>query len=175
MEKGLDFARGVRGVDIKVLRRAIESMDLISELHEMVTQHVDTYNISRSGFLVLMELLYEPEHRSTPAELAKNIEISRASMSATLDKLEQLGFVKRSSHPGDKRKVVIRMAQSGKAFIEQSSSSMLGIFSEVFSKISKSEGETLIEILKKLQTEFERILNESSPEATKGSITNLNK
>lgn len=162
VEKAFKFAEKIEGIDIKALKNGIECVDIIAVLNETFTESIDTHDISRSGFLVLVELYFAEKNELTPAQLAERIEISRASITATLDKLEKIGFIERLPHPSDRRMIIVRMKKAGKVHIEEKLPVHLSVFSEVFSSFSDREIKELCDKLNKILNEFKRVFEEKT-------------
>jgi len=55
----------------------------------------------------------------TPGELSERLSLSSGSVTALIDRLERLGWANRERHPGDRRKVVLRLTAAGEEIAEQ--------------------------------------------------------
>ena len=51
----------------------------------------------------------------TPGELADRLALTSGAVTALVDRLERLGWVRREHHPTDRRSIVVSVAQSGGA------------------------------------------------------------
>jgi DNA-binding MarR family transcriptional regulator len=63
--------------------------------------------LSEGQFVHLLDL-YGP---LTPSELGRHSGLTSGTVTGVLDRLEQLGFVRRERHPDDRRKVVVVLDQ----------------------------------------------------------------
>jgi DNA-binding MarR family transcriptional regulator len=54
-----------------------------------------------------LEILIQEESEATPRLLAEHLGLTSGSVTAMLDRLEKLGYVRRSAHPSDRRKVIV--------------------------------------------------------------------
>jgi DNA-binding MarR family transcriptional regulator len=58
--------------------------------------------------LPCLEILIQEEPEATPRTLSQRLWLTTDSVTAMLDRLERLGYVTRSSHPYDRRKVIVK-------------------------------------------------------------------
>jgi len=72
--------------------------------------------LSHHQVRALFHLATEPE--VTAGCLAKNAELSPASMTAMLDQLEELGYVARRRSAEDRRQVLVRLTDEGRAKVQ---------------------------------------------------------
>jgi DNA-binding MarR family transcriptional regulator len=74
------------------------------------------YGITPEDWSVLSTLrLRKVDRRSSPGLLARELELSSGAMTSRLDRLEELGFVRRLPDPGDRRGVVVELTDEGRA------------------------------------------------------------
>ena len=82
------------------------------------------------GILDRQMLLFDAkDHRLSPTELAKQSNVTKATITGLLDELARDGFVSPRHHTEDKRKISIELTTEGKTLLEQ-------FFPDHFSKIS---------------------------------------
>ncbi len=65
----------------------------------------------------VLVLVWENPNDAEPARLAEMLRVSRQSMTGILDKLERDGFLKRTAHPTDRRRKILRLQSKGKALV----------------------------------------------------------
>ena len=65
----------------------------------------------------VLALVWENPGDAEPARLAEMLRVSRQSMTGILDKLERDGFLKRTAHPTDRRRKILRLQPKGKALV----------------------------------------------------------
>ena len=63
--------------------------------------------INRTDLRCLEILVSEPAAEVTPRVVADRLSLTTGSVTTMLDRLEQAGYVTRTRHPGDRRKVLI--------------------------------------------------------------------
>jgi len=71
--------------------------------------------ITLADYLVLGVVRAAPEGRSAPTTICEVLGRTTGGMSLTLDRLEAAGWVQRSRHAGDGRRVVIELTPEGRA------------------------------------------------------------
>lgn len=92
------------------LRRISQAMDLHSK------KLMQNYGLTGPQLLVLKEISQYPE--ITTGSLAKNINLSQATVTLILDKLENRGYVQRDRGKIDKRKVYVKLAAPAKDILQ---------------------------------------------------------
>jgi DNA-binding MarR family transcriptional regulator len=59
-----------------------------------------------------LEILIQEEPEATPRLLADRLGLTTGSVTTMLDRLEKAGYVTRSPHPSDRRKVIVRATET---------------------------------------------------------------
>ena len=87
----------------------------------------------------------------TPStQLGPNMGMESTSLSRSLNKLEESGYITRKPDPKDKRKSIIHLTKSGLEGREVAKEIVLDFNNKVFSHFDKSEMNTFFKILKKI-------------------------
>ena len=87
----------------------------------------------------------------TPStQLGPNMGMESTSLSRSLNKLEESGYISRKPDPKDKRKSIIHLTKSGLEGREVAKEIVLDFNNKVFSHFDKSEMDTFFKILKKI-------------------------
>ena len=87
----------------------------------------------------------------TPStQLGPNMGMESTSLSRSLNKLEECGYISRKPDPKDKRKSIIHLTKSGLEGREVAKEIVLDFNNKVFSHFDKSEMDTFFKILKKI-------------------------
>ena len=87
----------------------------------------------------------------TPStQLGPNMGMESTSLSRSLNKLEESGYITRKPDPKDKRKSIIHLTRSGLEGREVAKEIVLDFNNKVFSHFEKSEMDTFFKILKKI-------------------------
>ena len=114
------------------------------------------YYLTHADWQVLCSLrLRLPDHRSSPGELAVDLELSSGAMTSRLDRLEQLGYIRRLPAPGDRRAVVVELTTEGRDAWDRAAS-LQGRREAFFaSALTHEEQVQLNGLLRKLMVAFE--------------------
>ena len=83
-------------------------------------------------------------------EFSKRLHFSAPSISLTLQKMEQEGFIKREQDEADKRNTIVSLTDKGKEYDNRFKSVLFKVEDEIFEGIPLSEREQANELLLKL-------------------------
>jgi DNA-binding MarR family transcriptional regulator len=101
--------------------------------------------------------------RSSPGDLAHDLELSSGAMTSRLDRLEQAGLVRRLPDPEDRRGVVVELTQKGRDTWD-TSMNVQGRREAFFARtLTKAEQKQLNTLLRKLLLGLDEALATSSP------------
>lgn len=85
-------------------------------VHAALKETLAEYGITPEDWHVLTRLrLRKDGATSSPGALARDLELSSGAMTSRLDRLEELGLVRRLRDPGDRRGVVVQLTEEGRA------------------------------------------------------------
>ena len=107
--------------------------------------------VSQSRFMVLMLLNRASETPSTPAELADETNVTRATMTGLVDTLEKDGLVARESSSSDRRTILVRLTEKGRTFLDSILPDYCRFVSEMMAPLSDAERKQFVRLLQKLQ------------------------
>ena len=109
------------------------------------------HNISQGRFTVMM-LLHRPWIEAhTPASLAEESGVTRATMTGLIDTLEKDGMVVRQPDSQDRRTVHVSLTEQGRASLEAMLPDYFQCVSRIVSPLSARERKELVRLLQKLQ------------------------
>jgi DNA-binding MarR family transcriptional regulator len=101
--------------------------------------------------------------RSSPGDLANDLELSSGAMTSRLDRLEEAGLVRRLPDPEDRRGVVVELTQKGRDTWD-ASANVQGRREAFFARtLTKAEQKQLNILLRKLLLGLDAALEASSP------------
>ena len=134
-------------------------VDRIGGINRRVKRGMETtlteHGLSHPDWQVLTSLRLVPGHRSSPGELAGDLELSSGAMTSRLDRLEKEGFVRRLPDPDDRRGVVVELTDEGRQAWD-TAASVQGRKEAFFaSALTKPEQKQLNDLLRKLMLAFE--------------------
>jgi DNA-binding MarR family transcriptional regulator len=92
--------------------------------------------------------------RSSPGELASDLELSSGAMTSRLDRLEQVGYVRRLPDPDDRRGVVVELTEKGRDAWDTSANVQGRREAFIASVLTKEERQELNLLLRKLLIGF---------------------
>jgi DNA-binding MarR family transcriptional regulator len=86
----------------------------------------------------------------TPTALYEATMVTSGAMTNRLDRLEKSGLIARGPHPEDRRGVVVKLTEKGRALIDEAVAAHVENEREVLSVLTEKEQETLAALLQKL-------------------------
>lgn len=107
---------------------------------------VRPYGLSYARYELLTLLAFTRSGALPLSKLGDRLQVHPASVTGAVDKLEQQGLVERVPHPGDRRAVLARITDQGRAVAAQSTTALnAGPFADV--GLSEQDTERLITVL----------------------------
>lgn len=121
---------------------------------DTIFHQVDSFlngrGITQGRFTVLNLLSRRPDHVGSPAELADDAGVTRATMSGLLDTAEKEGLVAREHDHQDRRGVIVRMTAHGESVLESILPAYCQCVSARLSALSADEQRLLVALMQKL-------------------------
>ncbi len=116
--------------------------------------HFAENGITQGRFMVMI-MLMEKEGEGcptvhTPAEIAEQLQVTRASVTGLLDSLEKDAFVRREPDPNDRRMTSVYLTEKGQAFLDAFLPPHFSLITKLMGGLSVKERETLVRLLNKL-------------------------
>src|SRR5262249_30676459 len=109
-------------------------------LERSVEKALDSYGLSLGMFDILATLRRQgPTGALTPTQLMKSVMLSSGGMTNRLDRLEGAGLVVRNDDPTDRRGVVIRLTEKGRAVIDAGTAARFAEAKRSLPALSRSE------------------------------------
>jgi len=106
--------------------------------------------LTPSQLLVLREI--EARDRPTPSVIANALQFSQATISAIVDRLVALGFVERQRDEKDKRQVILRCQENGRAALDAAPDVLQLDFRERFDALESWEQAMILAAVERLST-----------------------
>lgn len=148
---------GAAGADIDLEVEGI--VDRVSGINKRVRhalkETLAEYGVTPEDWGVLTTLYLGEDHCSSPGDLAADLELSSGAMTSRIDRLEQMGYVRRLPDPKDRRGVLVELTGQGREAWERAISVQGRKESFFASALSKSEQVQLNKLLRKLSLAFE--------------------
>jgi len=118
----------------------------------ILENYFSVYQLTKSKFHVLIMLFSKEDSENVAlSDISNEIEVTKSTITGLTDGLEKIGYVKRYTLKGeDRRKVFIKITDSGKEFIKQIFPEHLELLSKITSVLTQKEKIQFKNILKKI-------------------------
>jgi DNA-binding MarR family transcriptional regulator len=117
-----------------------------------IKKALEQYNVSHAQFVIIATLMWFEAHGydTTQILIVNQTKLDKMTVSKSLKKLVQMGFVNRIEHEVDTRAKSVSLTKKGKDMIRTLVPIVEGVDSTFFGKASHKEQKSLIQILAKL-------------------------
>lgn len=136
------------GVDIDSIRFCGYLFAAHSQIEKSCVDELANFELLEGRFVCM--LLINNVKKISPHELAKEIGLTRASITAIADHLEEKGYIERKPSLDDRRSIILEMTDKGKKILEDVTISQLNWLSTKLDTLTKEEKVQAINILSKL-------------------------
>lgn len=126
------------------IRQIIRAIDLHSK------KISKDYGLTSPQLLLLRTI--EADHTVTIRELSRQTNMSQATATSILDRLEHRGLIKRLRDTQDKRKVHAHLTDAGKAILKNAPALMQNRFIEQFQSLEEWEQHLILSSVQRLST-----------------------
>jgi len=139
-------------------------------LGKFVEQHAAAtfapFGLQTWEFDVLAALRREgPPFALIAGDLARNVLLTCSGMSHRLNRLEDRGLVERVTEAGDRRRVLVRLTESGRTLTDRVLTQRTCAVTELLECLEDGERRTLESLLRRLQRRFEEPCCTGSPQS----------
>jgi DNA-binding MarR family transcriptional regulator len=110
------FIKEYKDIDPEKVKDGISLLDLHREIEMLSEIKASMQGLSARQIETLEAIFHHPDRSLTPARLADQIHLTRSAMTSNLDSLQHKGYLKRASHPKDRRMILITLTQKGVDF-----------------------------------------------------------
>jgi DNA-binding MarR family transcriptional regulator len=127
------------------------------DVFAVVDRFLASHDISQGRFTVLMLLGMEchddeEDAPATPATLAEQAGVTRATMTGLIDTLEKDRLVVREPDPTDRRTIHVRLTGEGRAVLDAMLPDYFQCVADILRPLSDPERKQLVRLLQKIQT-----------------------
>ncbi|WP_100012353.1 MarR family winged helix-turn-helix transcriptional regulator [Lentibacillus sediminis] len=130
------------------LKSFVVLMKSAKYMQEIVKKDISSHGMKISDFAVL-EALYH-KGRQTIRQISEAVLISTGSITYVIDKLEAKGLLERKHCREDRRVVYIHITDKGTQLMDEIFPQHQQVIEEIFTDISDTEKEQLIDLLKQV-------------------------
>lgn len=127
---------------LRSLRRITRSIDLYSR------QLAHRYGLTGPQLVCLRTLLRRGP--STPSAIARDMDLSQATVTGILSRLEANGLLVRSRHDGDRRRVMVELTAKGANVVASAPSALQDIFSGRLAALSDADQQAILASLEQI-------------------------
>jgi len=127
------------------------------ELVRVLGLHFHKHHLSQGRFVVLMilfrHLMEQPSGSDpalTPAQLAEQANVTRATMTGLVDSLERDDLVSREQAADDRRMMRVRLTAQGQRFVQEFFPVHCRRIAELLSGLTEAESHQLVTLLRKI-------------------------
>ena len=146
----LERSRRYPELDPSAMEAFLHLMRTSTELTEAFGALHASHNISHGRFIVLMLLNRDPETPVNPGDLADRADVTRATMTGLIDRLERDGFIRREPTPDDRRMMLVRMTAKGRNYFERILPDYFRRVATVMRRLTEAERKALVALLGKI-------------------------
>jgi|APSaa5957512535_1039671.scaffolds.fasta_scaffold14247_2 DNA-binding MarR family transcriptional regulator len=110
------------GVAMKLSSELFLSLhNLNAKLMKSMDAHLSMHGISFTEYHILLTLSETSNQTMSRIDLARCVELSASGVTRLLAPMEKLGMVKKEKHPRDARKSLVKLSDSGRRVLADSS------------------------------------------------------
>jgi DNA-binding MarR family transcriptional regulator len=135
--------------DLESVETCLVFLNATAEVYATFDAHFERYGLSAGKFTILMQL-YTAKRDMPPSEFANRANVTRATITGLLDRLEREELVERKAHPSDRRMLTIHLTDKGEALIEGILPDHFCRTKELMASLTTSEKKTFVKLLRKL-------------------------
>lgn len=107
------------GMDKGALETFLEVLAVVKTMNGGMDSYFHKMGISHARFKVMLSILFNDEGNGiSPADLAESLGVKRATITGLLDTLENDQWIERRPDPNDRRGLLIRITEAGKAKLD---------------------------------------------------------
>ena len=118
---------------------------------EAESRYLAQHHLSQGRFTVLMLLNCSASSPSTPAELAEEAGVTRATMTGLLDTLERDGIVSRTADLHDRRTVRVCLTEAGRLLIDRMLPDYFDCVTKIMEPLNAAQRKQLVSLLLQIQ------------------------
>ena len=161
IDRVIAYVKKFPDINPEIVRKGLA----IFHLHREIEMLAGTYVAKRYGLSVrqleTLEALFHKRDKSlTPAQLAEEIHLTRSAMTSNLDSLQKKGYLSRTAHPNDRRRLIISLTQKGLEFCDKIMPERYRDMTRVMKFLSSEMRDTLHIIYNKIIENIEEMLVE---------------
>lgn len=112
------FAQRYPEADVSAIATFLHLLKVATDLSSALDECLSRHGLLQGRWWVLILLMREDTRISAPSSLAEKAGVTRATMTGLIDGLERDGLVERIFDPQDRRRVSVKLTESGQAKLD---------------------------------------------------------
>ena len=153
--------KGSAFVDIEKENISEQIQDLLKQINtnisHVLSKVIEDSPLTAHQMYIMKIILKSP--RINLKTLCNDMLLSKSSMSLTLNKLVEGGYVLRSERPHDRRNIDIKLTEKGERILSETTLKVRGIFSQLTNDYTSDELEKIKSCLEKLYLSTSKVVN----------------
>ncbi len=129
-------------------------LKIAGALDRSASDALEDLNLTAGAFNALVELGKVGDDGIAPSELARRLAVARRTATLYVDILTRQGWAVREAHPGDRRMVLARLSDKGRALLEQDGERYQRRLAELLGDISPVQAERLRQLLEQVTADI---------------------
>jgi len=171
----LEVARNFPDLDPSACDAYLHLLRTGDEAFRVTGSNLASHGMSAGRFTVLMLLLDKSNGQplapmQTPAELAENAGVTRATMTGLIDTLERDGLVKREPDPDDRRRMLVQLTALGHTTLVEILPGHFQGMALLMRTLTEAERKTLVRLLDKVAEQAGQAAPRSKPAETASAV-----
>lgn len=139
----------------QLLFRLLNEIGIIDQLSAAAFERVLPHGLTRAQFTVLNHCVRVGDNK-TPAQLASILQVTRGTMTSTLARLEEKGFIRLEPDPVDGRSKRVMLTRKGRVAREDSVRVALPFLSAATSVITRDMVERMLPQIELIRSWFDQ-------------------
>ena len=137
--------------DELALFQLFNEIGIINQLSSTAFERVLPHGLTQAQFTVLNHFIRLDLDDSTPARLASALQVTRGTLTSTLRRLEQKGFITLLPAPDDGRSKRVRLTPAGRKAREDAITATIPLLQRLSGSLTRQEIDTLLPRLQGLR------------------------
>jgi DNA-binding MarR family transcriptional regulator len=146
-----ELERDFSNFDLESVETCLTFLDATAEVYAAFDAQFERFGLSAGKFTILMQL-YTAKRGLSPSEFANRANVTRATITGLLDRLEREGLVERQNHPSDRRMLTVHLTDKGEALIRSILPEHFCRTKELIASLTSREQKTFVKLLRKLKS-----------------------
>jgi DNA-binding MarR family transcriptional regulator len=146
-----ELERDFSDFDLESVETCLTFLDATAEVYSAFDAQFERFGLSAGKFTILMQL-YTAKRGLPPSEFANRANVTRATITGLLDRLEREGFVERQNHPSDRRMLTVHLTDKGKTLIKSILPEHFCRTKKLMASLTSTEQKTFVKLLGKLRS-----------------------